>query len=67
MLLAAVRWWFLLRVQSITLPLQAVTALTLIGQLFNTFMLGRLGGDIVKAMYLNKYAPDKRRTRRSRC
>jgi len=56
-LLAAVRWWFLMRVQQIHLPLRVATALTLIGQFFNSFMLGSIGGDIVKAVYLHKYAP----------
>lgn len=59
-LLAAVRWWLLLRVQDIRLPLRVVTALTLVGQFFNTFMLGSVGGDIVKAVYLQKYAPGRR-------
>lgn len=58
--LAALRWWLLLRVQDIALPVRAVTALTFIGQFFNTFMLGSIGGDIVKAVYLQKYAPNRR-------
>ena len=56
-LLAAVRWWFLMRVQQIHLPLRVAAALTLIGQFFNSFMLGAIGGDVVKAVYLHKYAP----------
>jgi len=48
--LAAMRWWLLLRVQDIVLPLSTITALTLIGQFFNTFMLGSVGGDVVKAV-----------------
>jgi uncharacterized protein (TIRG00374 family) len=56
----AVRWWFLLRVQSIVLPLRAVAALTLIGQFFNSFMFGAVGGDVVKALYLYRYAPGQK-------
>jgi uncharacterized protein (TIRG00374 family) len=56
-LFAAVRWWFLMRVQEIHLPLRIAAALTLVGQFFNSFMLGSIGGDIVKAVYLHKYAP----------
>ena len=59
-LLAAVRWWLLLQVQDIFLRLRVVTALTLIGQFFNNFMLGSVGGDIVKAVYLHRYAPAQR-------
>jgi uncharacterized protein (TIRG00374 family) len=58
--LAAVRWWYLLRVHAIELPLRLVAALTLVGQFFNTFMLGTVGGDIVKAVYVQKYVPHRR-------
>jgi uncharacterized protein (TIRG00374 family) len=56
----AVRWWFLLRVQSIALPLRVVATLTLIGQFFNSFMFGAVGGDVVKALYLYRYAPGRK-------
>lgn len=57
-LLAALRWWFLLQVQGIHLPFRVVTALTFIGQFFNAFLLGAVGGDIIKAVYIHKYAPN---------
>jgi uncharacterized membrane protein YbhN (UPF0104 family) len=56
-MLAAVRWWFLMRVQKINVSLRVAAALTLIGQFYNSFMLGSIGGDIVKVVYLQKYAP----------
>jgi uncharacterized protein (TIRG00374 family) len=56
-MLAAVRWWFLMRVQKINVSLRVAAALTLIGQFYNSFMLGAIGGDIVKVVYLQKYAP----------
>lgn len=59
-LLAALRWWFLMQVQEIHLPLKVATALTFIGQFFNSFLLGAVGGDIIKALYLEKYAPNQR-------
>ncbi len=59
-LLAAVRWWYLLQVQGIRLHFKVVAALTLIGQFFNSFMLGAVGGDIIKAVYIQKYAPRQR-------
>lgn len=56
----AVRWWFLIRIQSIVLPLRVVAILTLIGQFFNSFMFGAVGGDVVKALYLYRYAPGQK-------
>ena len=57
-LLAALRWWFLLLVQGIHLPVLTVTMITFIGQFFNSFLLGAIGGDIIKALYVQKYAPN---------
>lgn len=57
---ASVRWWLLLRVQEIVLPLRIVISLTLIGQFFNAYLLGSVGGDAVKAMYLWRLAPHQK-------
>jgi len=59
-MLAAVRWWFLVRVQGIRMPMKVVMALTFIGQFFNSFLLGAVGGDIVKIYYMQKYAPGQK-------
>lgn len=59
-LLAALRWWFLMQVQEIYLPFKVATALTFIGQFFNSFLLGAVGGDIIKAVYIHKYAPNQK-------
>jgi uncharacterized protein (TIRG00374 family) len=59
-LLASIRWWLLLRVQDIFLPLKTVTGLTLIGQFFNSFLLGSTGGDVVKVLYISRYAPARK-------
>jgi uncharacterized protein (TIRG00374 family) len=59
-ILGSIRWWLLLKVQDIFLPLKTVTALTLIGQFFNSFFLGSTGGDVVKTLYIFKYAPFKK-------
>ncbi|MFO1311885.1 MAG: lysylphosphatidylglycerol synthase transmembrane domain-containing protein [Burkholderiales bacterium] len=56
----AVRWWYLIRIQGIVLPLRVVAILTLIGQFFNSFMFGAVGGDVVKALYLYRYAPGQK-------
>jgi len=58
--LAAIRWWFLLHIQGIYLPLRATVALTFIGQFFNSFLLGAVGGDILKIFYIQKYAPHQK-------
>lgn len=59
-LLSALRWWFLLRVQNVKVPLKAAVAMTFIAQFFNAFMLGAVGGDVVKAWMVLKYAPYRR-------
>jgi uncharacterized protein (TIRG00374 family) len=59
-LLAALRWWFLMQVQDIHLPFKVAIALTFIGQFFNAFLLGAVGGDIIKAVYIQKYTPKQR-------
>lgn len=53
-LLLSIRWSLLLRVQRICMPFRAVAALTLIGQFFNSFLLGAAGGDLVRALYVAK-------------
>ena len=59
-LLAALRWWFLMQVQGIHLPFKVAIALTFIGQFFNAFLLGAVGGDIIKAVYIQKYTPKQK-------
>jgi hypothetical protein len=46
-----------MRVQDIRLPVKVAVALTFIGQFFNSFLLGSIGGDILKMFYMQKYAP----------
>jgi uncharacterized protein (TIRG00374 family) len=59
-LLASVRWLLLLKVQEIVLPLRVVMALTFIGQFFNSFLLGTTGGDVIRTLYIIRYAPSKK-------
>jgi uncharacterized membrane protein YbhN (UPF0104 family) len=54
---SGIRWWYLLRVQSIYIALYPVVVLTFIGQFFNTFMLGAVGGDLVRALYVARSVP----------
>lgn len=57
---ASVRWWLLLRVQNILVPFKVVTALTFIGQFFNSFLFGASGGDVVKLIYILRYSPNQK-------
>jgi hypothetical protein len=55
----AVRWWFLLRLQDIHLPLWESVRLTFLGLFFNMVVPGTVGGDVVKAYYVSKHTPGK--------
>jgi hypothetical protein len=59
-ILAAVRWYILLRVQDIRLGFLRVCSLLMIGIFFNQFMPGGTGGDVVKIFYLLKETPGKK-------
>jgi uncharacterized protein (TIRG00374 family) len=59
-ILAAVRWQILLRVQGVTLGFFRVMCLVMIGILFNLFMPGGTGGDVIKIFYLLKETPGKK-------
>src|SRR5512137_1154809 len=51
-ILAAIRWQILLRVQGVTLGFFRMICLVMIGILFNLFMPGGTGGDVIKIFYL---------------
>lgn len=59
-LLAAIRWFILLRVQDIHLPAWRVGALLMLGIFFNMFMPGGTGGDFLKVYFLLKEIPKKK-------
>ena len=59
-LLAAGRWYILLRVQGIKLPPWRVGALLMLGIFFNMFMPGGTGGDVLKIFFLLKEIPGKK-------
>jgi len=60
-ILAALRWYVLMRVQGIKLPMWRVGALFMLGIFFNTFMPGATGGDVLKVFFLFKEFPDKKK------
>lgn len=59
-LLSAARWWLLLRAQGIPATLWRITELTLIGNLFNLFAVGGVGGDAAKIFLLIRDHPERK-------
>ena len=60
MFLCACRWRLLLKAQGIHYSLGDIFSLTMIGQLFNQFMMGTTGGDMVKAYAVAMEQPERR-------
>jgi glycosyltransferase 2 family protein len=58
--LHGVRWWLLLRAQGFTLSLHWAHVVTWIGQFYNSFLLGGLGGDAARVFYLCRDAPEQK-------
>lgn len=57
---AAVRWWWLLRINDLRVrPLEALR-LSWIGIFFNNVVPGQTGGDLVKAIYVVRRCPEQR-------
>lgn len=56
LLVAAVRWQLLLRVQEIRLPGRATLRVVLAASFFSTFLPGALGGDLVRSGYIIRAA-----------
>jgi hypothetical protein len=53
------RWWLLLRAQSIHIPLSAAVRLYFLGLFYNNVMPGAVGGDLLKAWYVTKHTDRK--------
>lgn len=51
----AVRWWLLLRAQSIHIEVSAAVRLFYLGLFYNNVMPGAVGGDLLKAWYVTKH------------
>jgi glycosyltransferase 2 family protein len=58
--LAAIRWRLLLRLTGVELPFGRAVALFLTGMFFNVVLPGNIGGEVVKALYVIRLAPDKK-------
>ncbi len=59
LLIIAVRWWLLLRLQEIRIRLWEAVRLTFLGQFFNAVVPGTVGGDLVKAYYVSRHTSNK--------
>ena len=59
-LLCGTRFWFLLRLQKIHLPLFRALHLTFAGFFFNLFLIGSTGGDAIRLYYLIRWFPDRK-------
>ncbi len=58
-IIIGLRWWLLLRAQSIFIGFWAAIRLYFLGWFYNNFMPGSVGGDLVRAWYVTKHT-DKR-------
>jgi uncharacterized protein (TIRG00374 family) len=58
-IIIGLRWWILLRSQSIFIKLSAAVKLHFLGLFYNNFMPSSVGGDLVRAWYVTRHT-DKR-------
>lgn len=49
LLVGVIRWRMVLRVQGLALPFNRTTEISLVAHFFNSFLLGTVGGDVMKA------------------
>ncbi|HUU23708.1 MAG TPA: lysylphosphatidylglycerol synthase transmembrane domain-containing protein [Phycisphaerae bacterium] len=59
LVLIAVRWRMLLKIQDIRISLWETIRLTFLGQFFNAIVPGTVGGDLVKVYYVCRHTPKK--------
>jgi glycosyltransferase 2 family protein len=62
MVLASLRFRFLLRIASVHVPMQLLLRLQLTAAFFNVVIPGNIGGDFVKALYVARDQPSEKRT-----
>ena len=55
-ILVGLRWWLLLRTQSVFIEFWAAVRLHCLGLFYNNFMPGSVGGDLVRAWYVTKHS-----------
>lgn len=57
--LVSVRWWLLLRAQSIHIPVSAAVGLYFLGLFYGNVMPSSVGGDVLRAWYVTKHTPKR--------
>jgi len=58
-IIIGLRWWILLRSQSIFIKFWAAVRLYLLGWFYNNFMPGSVGGDLLRAWYVTRHTDKK--------
>ncbi|MDX1950789.1 MAG: lysylphosphatidylglycerol synthase transmembrane domain-containing protein [Verrucomicrobiota bacterium] len=58
--LGVVRWQMVLRVHGLQMPLWRITQISLVAHFFNSFLLGSVGGDLLKAYYVARETHHKK-------
>jgi glycosyltransferase 2 family protein len=58
--LGVIRWQAILRVHGIAMPLGRSVEISLVGHFFNSFLLGSVGGDLLKAYYVARETHHKK-------
>jgi len=59
-LCCSLRWYLLVKAQGLSLSFKNLIALSMIGNFFNTFMPGAVGGDVIKAWYVAGREPQQK-------
>lgn len=55
-----IRWQIVLKVHGLDMPLARTTQISLIAHFFNSFLLGSVGGDVLKAYYVARETKHKK-------
>jgi hypothetical protein len=59
-LVGVIRWQIVLKVHGLAMPLIRTTQISLIAHFFNSFLLGSVGGDVLKAVYVARETHHKK-------
>ena len=60
LLLGVIRWQIVLRVHGLNLSFGRTSEISLVAQFFNSFLLGSMGGDVLKAYYVARETHHKK-------
>lgn len=58
--IGVLRWQMILKVHGLALPLSRTTEISIIAHFFNSFLLGSVGGDVLKAYYVARETHHKK-------